>query len=145
MPNNPPNLDEAVVVPEWKKDLAKRLVRDAVACGRLVRPSTCSRCGKEPGRGKDGRTLIQGHHANYSKPLDVEWCAPDVIMTRPPLGPPRRGLDCTTAKLTPTIVQHIRRKEMSQHAYARLYGVDQTLISQVQLRKGWAHIGDAIE
>lgn len=33
--------------------------------GLLIRPSCCSACGK---RGK-----IDGHHADYSKPLDVEW------------------------------------------------------------------------
>jgi hypothetical protein len=37
----------------------------ALLSGELTGPATCSRCGKG---GK-----IHGHHADYSKPLDVEW------------------------------------------------------------------------
>lgn len=33
--------------------------------GILIRPKTCSRCGLTKG--------IEGHHPNYSKPLDVIW------------------------------------------------------------------------
>lgn len=36
--------------------------------GRLVRPDACSRCGGD-GDGK----AIEGHHHDYTKPLDVEW------------------------------------------------------------------------
>lgn len=47
---------------------AQQRVRRAVKSGKLERPSTCSRCG-EGGR-------IEGHHHDYSKPLEVEWlCA----------------------------------------------------------------------
>lgn len=44
---------------------ARAQVRAAVASGRLVRPSSCSDC----------RTPCKphGHHADYSRPLDVEW------------------------------------------------------------------------
>jgi ribosomal protein S27AE len=47
---------------------AKALFRRAMRDGRLVRPTTCERCGKGG--------LIQGHHDDYNKPLDVRWlCA----------------------------------------------------------------------
>lgn len=33
--------------------------------GKLVRSDTCEKCGKE--------CLTQGHHQDYSKPLDITW------------------------------------------------------------------------
>ena len=50
------------------KAAARRIYRTAVLTGRLSKPSSCSDC---------GRVLplprIQGHHEDYSKPLDVVW------------------------------------------------------------------------
>jgi ribosomal protein S27AE len=47
---------------------ARIAVRTAVRQGNLVRPDTCPRCG-QPGN-------IEAHHADYSKPYDVQWlCA----------------------------------------------------------------------
>jgi len=40
-------------------------VRRAIRSGRLQKPSTCSQCG--------GDGFIEGHHADYDKPLEVEW------------------------------------------------------------------------
>lgn len=48
---------------EQKK--AQTAVHNAVRDGRLLKPSTCSKCGAI---GK-----IEGHHHDYSKPFDVEW------------------------------------------------------------------------
>lgn len=44
---------------------AMRTISDALRRGKLTRPNQCSRCGKE------GR--IEGHHPDYSKPLEVIW------------------------------------------------------------------------
>ncbi len=41
------------------------LLRRAVKDGRLVRPEACLKCGR--------RGRVEAHHADYSKPLDVEW------------------------------------------------------------------------
>ena len=38
---------------------------NAVRDGRILRPDSCSACG--------GKCIPQGHHADYSKPLDVQW------------------------------------------------------------------------
>ena len=47
------------------EQLARNRMAKAIASGRLVRPSTCSACGKTG--------MIEGHHRDYSKPLDVTW------------------------------------------------------------------------
>ena len=47
-----------------EKYKAHRAVGDAVRGGRLVR-GPCGVCG--------ANKKIQGHHADYSRPLDVEW------------------------------------------------------------------------
>jgi len=47
-----------------EKCLARQKVGRAVASGRLV-PTPCVHCGD---------VNVQGHHRDYSKPLDVVWC-----------------------------------------------------------------------
>jgi hypothetical protein len=47
-------------------DRCHKAVSLAVQEGRLVRPSACSECGGCSGR-------IEGHHDDYTKPLDVRW------------------------------------------------------------------------
>lgn len=47
---------------------AHSLVASAIKRGVLVKPSSCSICGKEG--------IIHAHHEDYEKPLDVVWvCA----------------------------------------------------------------------
>jgi len=66
--------------PKYKSTpLQKRaysLCKEARRRGKLVPLPYCEGC-KEPVRlGKDGRKLIQGHHEDYNKPLEVVWlCA----------------------------------------------------------------------
>jgi hypothetical protein len=58
---------------------ARNTVNKAVAAGELTRPDSCERCGRVPERRRwDGSTFypLNGHHEDYSKPLDVIWlCA----------------------------------------------------------------------
>lgn len=54
--------------PKDKKYKARMLLNIAVRDGKIKRPDFCQSCGA---KGK-----IHAHHADYSKPLDVEWlCA----------------------------------------------------------------------
>ncbi len=48
-----------------QKTWARNIVLRAVKKGDLVRPEVCERCGT------DG--TIDGHHFDYSKPLEVLW------------------------------------------------------------------------
>ncbi len=56
-----------------EKERAKRLVRSALEKGHLTRPATCAACGKPPEPDRYGRRVVQAHHHDYSRPLDVEW------------------------------------------------------------------------
>lgn len=47
---------------------AHREFNAAVKQGLIARPDACSRCGRV---GK-----VHGHHADYSKPMEVEWLCP---------------------------------------------------------------------
>jgi DNA invertase Pin-like site-specific DNA recombinase len=49
----------------YKKIVARSVYREAIKYGELVRPSFCSVCSKE--------CLVDGHHPDYDKPLDVVW------------------------------------------------------------------------
>jgi len=54
---------------ERKAVRANNQVARAIRAGTLTRPSECSRCGSA--------CRAEGHHADYDKPLDVEWlCKP---------------------------------------------------------------------
>lgn len=50
------------------KQAVRSVLAEAVARGTVIRPDNCQTCGKA---GK-----IEGHHPDYSKPLDVMWLCP---------------------------------------------------------------------
>lgn len=47
------------------KDKAHRVLNYHIRAGNIERPNMCSKCGKE--------CVPDGHHENYSKPLEVVW------------------------------------------------------------------------
>lgn len=55
-----------------EKEKAKWLLNRAIASGRIVRPEVCDEC-RKPDKRRDGRSLIQAHHDDYSMPLEVRW------------------------------------------------------------------------
>jgi hypothetical protein len=54
---------------QWPRDAraraARRAVASAVKSGRLIRPRACVEC--------DRRRRVEGHHDDYSQPLEVRW------------------------------------------------------------------------
>jgi ribosomal protein S27AE len=48
-----------------KRYIARWKLRAAVRFGKIVKPKSCSQCGKE--------TSVVGHHDDYEKPLIVRW------------------------------------------------------------------------
>jgi hypothetical protein len=55
-----------------EKAAAHDAVKNAVQAGRLVKPSTCQRCGKP-----FEKRLLHSHHHDYSKPLEVVFACRD--------------------------------------------------------------------
>lgn len=54
---------------------AHTILGNAVRDGIVIKPDKCSRCGSEK--------QLEGHHTDYSKPLDVQWlCNPCHVDTR---------------------------------------------------------------
>lgn len=53
------------ITKHWDKQKARMMVKEAVRTGKLTRPTCCSKC--------DTETKIEGHHEDYTKPLEVIW------------------------------------------------------------------------
>jgi len=54
---------------EKVKQAARTILNNAVSRGKMLRPLNCEQCEQE--------LPVQGHHEDYSKPLDVIWlCVP---------------------------------------------------------------------
>lgn len=54
---------------EPNKEMARRALKWAVKCGKLIRPKVCQKCLR-------GDRKIHAHHEDYDKPLDVLWVCP---------------------------------------------------------------------
>lgn len=50
------------------KNWARKQVLNAVYRGKLVKPDACEMCGTATSKAQ-----LHGHHADYARPLDVEW------------------------------------------------------------------------
>lgn len=63
-------VDYAEAIRAWKKNNpeaveAYKQLRQAVRSGRVIRPTNCSRCGRE--------SRLVAHHPDYTKPFEVLW------------------------------------------------------------------------
>lgn len=120
---------------------AKNAVQKAVRKGLLYRPLHCSRCGKIPPKAKDGRHQIQGHHADYNKPLEVEWLCVYCHRKETPAADwskypgkkyTARGTENVGAKLTAQQVLMIRASAESNSTLAKKLGVDKSTITRAK-------------
>lgn len=124
-------------MPTQEQKTAYQAYYSAVRKGLIKRPTHCARCGALDPRGRDGRTLLQGHHADYSKPLDVEWICVKCHRkeTRLPLGE-RNG----NAKLRSGLVQAailLHKEGFALSEIAEFYGVTRQAVSAAVVGKGW--------
>lgn len=63
-------------------------VRAAKHKGLIKSPGACEKCGEAERFSATGRSLLHGHHHDYSKPLDLEWLCVKCHrkVTRQPIG-----------------------------------------------------------
>jgi hypothetical protein len=120
---------------------AYKKVRNALRTGALVRPLTCQRCGVNPGLASDGRSKIQAHHADYSRPLDVEWICAKCHREETPLpeiiGGVSFGENNGQARLTEEAVRVIRDSGLGCRKLALKFGVDKKTIQRVRRNETW--------
>lgn len=53
-------------------DQAQNLLEQAIEDGVVQKRAVCEQCGAA-GTFRDGRSAIQAHHDDYTKPLEVRW------------------------------------------------------------------------
>ena len=122
-------------------DKAQKSAYDAVRAahhkGLLTRPSKCQRCGEAERFGTDGRSLLHGHHADYSKPLDVEWLCASCHRkeTRLPLGEQNGNAVLSANLVKAATILHSEGFTLAE--IARFYGVSRQGLSHAVVGKNW--------
>lgn len=99
---------------------AYRIYYRALRTGELVRAEVCERCGKtaeENGKGLDG------HHDDYSKPLDVEWLCKSCHSRIPDDNGERKVTMSLPVRTTTEVLREISdRSVVEQKSVARVIG-----------------------
>lgn len=119
------------------RKLAYSRLNNAIEKGHIVRPSICSRCGDEPAPDALGRSRIEGHHEDHSKPLEVEWLCDSCHKE---ITPSARGERSTFSKFKPKDVRQIRyllQRGLGVKEIGRLFHVTHKAIADVRDGKSW--------
>ncbi len=123
------------------RDKARGKVHAAIKKGILTRPSSCSKCGSPDKKLRDGRTAIQAHHEDYSKPLDVEWlcvrCHVEITPFSKCPGAPVYGVQNGASKLNSRLVRKIMQSKLSGPKTAVIFGVHSSTVYNVWNKKYW--------
>ena len=108
--------------------------RNALKNGVLKKPDSCQDC-----KAVLPKRSIQGHHADYNKPLEVEWLCPKCHTKR---HLPRRKYEDRI--LTDANVREIRRlykpREFSQRKLAKMFKVARITIRGILDGSEWQHL-----
>lgn len=109
---------------------AHTAVRRALRDGRIVRPSSCVRCG--------GTGRIEAHHPDYFKPLEVEWLCTPCHRVTPHVAPdpndPRAAKFRKWTKLPPSQRQAVAAavaSGRSKRSVASEFGVSEATVSNI--------------
>lgn len=122
------------------KRLAYSRVQNAIDRGILIRPLCCEHCKLPAGKDSLGRTRLEGHHVDYSKPLVVVWLCDRCHKKETPIA---RGERSAHARFTTAGVKKIRKllaQGKGPNELGRRFGVTHKAISDIRDRKTWKHI-----
>lgn len=120
------------------RKLSYSRLNNAVAQGRLVRPDVCERCGEKPGPDSLGRSRIEGHHLDHSKPLEVIWLCDSCHKKETPSA---RGTRVWASKFTEANVRKIRKLLLSGkgvNEIGRMFGVTHKAVSDIRDGVNWS-------
>ena len=120
------------------QEKGRRAVRTAIETGVMVVPSCCSKCGDYPGRGRDGRRLLQAHHhQGYDYPLDVTWLCVSCHRAETPQGI-CLGTSNANSRLTDTDILEIHRcPNIHREELARRFGISKWTITDIRSGRRW--------
>lgn len=100
----------------------------AVKNGELIKPLNCSVCGEED--------FLEGHHTDYSKPLDVIWvCKPCHTKIHNSSGRPmgRKPKEIKADKTIRVYVTNEQKMALEQHCFES--GISESSLVNQLLRK----------
>lgn len=110
---------------------AKYDVRDAIRYGRMVVPVVCSKCSSNPGKGVDGQRLLQAHHKDHAKTLEVEWLC---VKCHREITPTPKGERNCNAFLSDKQVEELKayyKVVKSCRKTGRKFGINATNVSRI--------------
>lgn len=130
---------------KWQKAHKKRqrtavynIVRTAKRRGLLGKaPTHCPHCGERARVAKDGRILIQSHHPDYSKPLEIEWLC---VKCHRKETPAPSGDDSALSKLTGNQVRAsilLHNSGFTIAALAVFLGVNRSTLNNAMTGATW--------
>lgn len=117
--------------------LAVSRVQNAIEKGKLTRPDACEKCGTKPGKSVTGRSLIEGHHEDHTKALEVKWLCRQCHRN---ITPTCRGERHKMSKFTEEDVHRIRRLlalDYGINELGKMFGVTHKAISDVRDGSTW--------
>jgi hypothetical protein len=117
-----------------EKHRAKRMVRSAIEAGVLRRPNACDKCHEVPRPYRDGRSPVQAHHPDYSKPLEVEWLCIKCHRDETPVA---SGMRNAWHRLNDDLVEMIRGSSISTATLAKAFGVAFQTVWRVRHDRSW--------
>lgn len=120
------------------RKLSYSRLNNAVAQGRIKRPEFCERCNKNPGTDSLGRSRIEGHHPDHSKPFEVIWLCDSCHKEETPRA---RGERVWASRLKAKDVRKIRRLltlDYGVNEIGEMFGVTHKAISDVRDGVNWS-------
>ncbi len=128
------------VVPLPVDKYARSQLNGAVRAERMVRPSVCSRCGREPAPDRLGRSRVHGHHPDHGKPLEVEWIC---YLCHIAITPTAKGVRSANARFTEDQIRSIKEQVKigrSGFSLAKEYRVTRKAIYDILHGRTWSHV-----